>query len=104
MSHEQSKEGEGVCGQNSLLYWLYKYHKTTNLTGDFILQASRTPGSRATKALQEINAHNIISTGQGAVSMTWRTVGHSHFQLRQIILVYSELFGWCILGKGQFAC
>jgi len=58
--------------------------------GDFILQASHTPGPRATKALQESTVNNIISTGEGSVSMSWRTAGHSHFQLRQLY--------WCTLN------
>jgi len=56
---------------------LYKYHRTTNLTGEFVLQASHTPGPRVTKALQESTVHNIISSGPVAVSMNWRSAGQS---------------------------
>ena len=66
--------------------------------GDFILQASHTPGPRATKALQESTVHNIISTGQGAVSTNWRTAGHIHFQLRQLSYWYTLN---CLVGVFQ---
>ena len=66
------------------------------------MQASHTPGPRATKALQESTVHNIISTGQGDVSMKWRTAGHSHFQLSYTGILWTVWL--CILGKGQVAC
>ena len=60
--------------------------------GDFMLQASHTPGPRATKALQDSTVHNIIVSSQ-EVSMNWRTAGQSHFQRRQL---YWYTLNWLI--------